>query len=746
MRTIDHVDAEAFEHTLKAARAASDADEPEKEAELLRQVLAQLVGGLPKDANFPEAALDHGLQNASPTLARWVLDISLELAGALIKFTPFDAIPWVEFVAENLGAERNDHDSWFERMHVNLLAAQGVLTAQLSENSPARTRPTEFDPTRPARGARTVQRLAQAMSHARRLANEGDTSAAISLINDELSALDITAPMANEVQKLAQLLCRELVTPSLQVKRECCRQAYLIMRERSSHESVTMLLRCAGYARDAKQRDLAWEDLIEAYKHCNRPGAQALCWSVLNYMGETEMNFGHFRTAICLMKLALREYHQLRQELDERDPQIAQLTPIVEMSIDRLVDLLIETGRLDEAEQVAQIRLAPDISSTSMPPLTSHELRLEVLFVTPTSHDIILKAIHEFQNVPHDDKLGFDPSPHPSPATASLIFLNREGRLHSLLTVSGQTFHTDLNLSVQEANHLAYRVRRAVISGCSASDPILREGFDALLRRQLKLVTQARILRIGAIGGLRNLPWAALHDGNKFLVESFTLQRLSAPTLRPIPIMADKVILVSFAASRGNGDLAGLGEGAINEARAVAALAEHGHAVIDEAFAAGNVESAMRAANIVHFATHFVPDAATPESSRLLMGNGEFVPLKRLVEMSGDSLNLLILSCCASAIEGSEEDHSIENLVLLGGVGAVFGTLWHIDSAAMALLVPAFVEGLSHGFDKAEALAQVQRSMIYGTLGNGRFRLPCFFAGSIIAGDTSPWRSDAFRD
>lgn len=746
MRTIDHVDAEAFERTLKAARVACDAYDSEREAELLRQVLAILVGSPISEKHFPESLLVDAVTSASQALARRILDTCWELGQAILKHNPFNAIPWIEFVEEQLALEHPSNDPWLQRMTINLLATRGVISAHLSENSPIIPSPMPQDSSHPSRGAGTVQRLAQAMANARRLEKQGRTAAAINLIKSELSKLDLTAPMADEIEQLAHLLIRELSTSSNATKRKCCRNAISIFRSRSAHEAVLMLLRCAGYAQDLGRRELVWEDLCDALCETHRPGAQALRWLVINYMAETELKFGYTRSAICLTKLALREYQDLRRQLDKLDPELARLTPAGEMTVDRLISLLVEVGRLDEAEQAVQMRLAPDLASTISPQLTMREREIEILFSGASiRNDIsnIICIILDKSSV--GDDVYFHESSRCTPETASLIFIDVQGALNCLVNSSLETTRVDLQLSTQEANHLAYRLRQAVTAGCSTSNPILRECFDALLRKPLEHLPHTHTLRIGAIGGLRNLPWAALHDGDNFLVQIYALQRLTAIPSRHKSAMASKVILVSFGASQSVDGFGELGQDAVDEVRAVASISSHGYQLFNEDFNVVNVERAMRSANIVHFVTHFILNPATPDDSRLILGNGEAISLDRLIEMPKDNLDLLILSCCSSAIGGSDTDHSVVDRLVLAGVGAVFGTLWKVDNAAMSVLVPAFVDGLRAGLNKAEALALAQRDMIDGNIGDGRFRLPCFFAGSVIAGDLTPWHEDAFK-
>lgn len=743
MRTIDHVDELAFDNALKAARAASDANVPKRETEFLRQVLTILIGGTLSIEQFPERQLSQAIENASPPLVRWILDICLELSGAMLKLDPHDAIPWVEFVGDWLALHNANTDSWHQRMRTNLAAAQGAINSQVGNNPTTRTKPEPHDPSHP-RGQRTVQRLAEAMNHARRLDKEGDTGAAIELINDELSMLDLTAPMAAEIQALAQLLCRELATPFPLEKRECCQRAFMVMCQRSSHEAVMMSLRCAGHARDAEQRNLAWADLVQAWNNCMRPGAQVLSWQVVSHMGETELQFGNLPTAIALLKIGLRKFHELRQELHKRDPQLAELTPMAEMSVDRLVDLLIETGRLDEAELVAQIKLAFDFSSVPAVPLTPQEDILHELFSGEDFGEWQVATILSFEDRYGESRADIEFHDNSVSDAASLTFLDRQGMLHCFVSDASRRSLLNLHISTEDANHLTYRIRRAVIAGCSVSDPVLTEGFDKLLRSAVEIAEGNRILRIGASRGLRNMPWAALHDGYRFLVERFALQRLTPAASKKRIAMAPKVILVSFAASINMPSLPSLGQYALDEARALASMAAHGFAMADQEFNLLNVQGAMRAANIVHFATHFVPDVANVENSRLLLGTGEQISLDQIIATRSDNLNLMILSCCSSGVGGSDELFGIDETIILAGADAVFSTLWKADNAAMALLIPAFVNGLRSGLDKAEALARAQRGMIDGSLGEGRFGLPCFFASSVIAGDLSPWPLGAF--
>lgn len=127
---------------------------------------------------------------------------------------------------------------------------------------------------------------------------------------------------------------------------------------------------------------------------------------------------------------------------------------------------------------------------------------------------------------------------------------------------------------------------------------------------------------------------------------------------------------------------------------------------------------------ILHIATHgeFVPGRAY--KSFLLLGTGEKLAIPDIEKwLNLQDVNLVVLSACETALGGSGLDgREISGLAyyfLNGGAKTVMASLWRIDDLSTRLLMEQFYQNLAQGtitspVTKAEALRQAQLSLLKG--------------------------------
>jgi CHAT domain-containing protein len=251
-----------------------------------------------------------------------------------------------------------------------------------------------------------------------------------------------------------------------------------------------------------------------------------------------------------------------------------------------------------------------------------------------------------------------------------------------------------------------------------------------------------KTLMITPYGTLRYLPFAALHDGERYLIERFAL---SFVTLAAQGDLRDR--------PKDQWSVAGLGVGreAPNYRRLIA-VPEELHGIVrtrpedpgvypgvvhlDEAFTEGSFAKALKAHPVVHVASHFVFNPAQGLRSHLLLGDGHELTLDRMRDLSFDFLDieLMTLSACETAMgDGQENGSEFEGLGALvqqRGAKAVIASLWSVADDSTALLMTHLYKGKSEGQSKAAALRQAQMSFLATPRAH-----PYYWAAFILMGN-----------
>jgi CHAT domain-containing protein/peptide methionine sulfoxide reductase MsrA len=240
----------------------------------------------------------------------------------------------------------------------------------------------------------------------------------------------------------------------------------------------------------------------------------------------------------------------------------------------------------------------------------------------------------------------------------------------------------------------------------------------------------------------RYMPLAALHDGQKYLAQRFTLSTiltagLTNTTDKLSPNPADNPILglgLSHAVPGYNALPSVLAEiDAIVRSPAPDPKGIfQGREYLDLAFTLSAFKDLLDY-RILHIATHGKFVSEDPEQSFLLLGNGTPLRVPDIRQLSGlGNIHLAVLSACETA-KGGQDKEGIEvaglsYYFLTQNVKSVMASLWLVNDASTALIMQQFYTHLASGtMTKAEALRQVQRD---------------FIAGKLTAKDANALRSD----
>ncbi|MCR9095129.1 MAG: CHAT domain-containing protein [bacterium] len=315
-----------------------------------------------------------------------------------------------------------------------------------------------------------------------------------------------------------------------------------------------------------------------------------------------------------------------------------------------------------------------------------------------------------------------------------------DDRIEILVSQGGERFRRSAPVARERVNAEVARFRA-----------LLQQGTTRRYRRPAKALHEWLIAPIEADlaerapsvlvfvpdGALRTIPMAALHDGERFLIERYAVAltpglELSQPTA--ITREGARAFLGGVTESvQGFPALPHVGE----ELAAIATYFES-EVQLDTGFRRDTIEAALaeRPFNIVHLASHaaFDPDSRDTfiltHDGRISMDDlAGYVGRFRFRERP---LDLLVLSACETAAGDERAALGLSGLAVKAGARSALGSLWPVNDAATRVLLERFYGRLQEpGTTRAEALRDAQRTLI----ADRQLRHPLYWSPFLLIND-----------
>lgn len=242
-------------------------------------------------------------------------------------------------------------------------------------------------------------------------------------------------------------------------------------------------------------------------------------------------------------------------------------------------------------------------------------------------------------------------------------------------------------------------------------------------------------------GLLRNIPMAALNDGEQYLVEKYNIALTPGLQLLPPQPLAQKQFKVLTAglsvARQGFSPLPNV-ERELTEITAKVS----GEKLFNEDFTNNKLQQALDvvAFPVVHIATHG-KFSSQAEKTFILTWDDEINVkqldnlLRRRQQEESRPIELLVLSACETADGDNRAALGLAGVAVRAGARSTLATLWRVNDDSTATLMENFYQELiASNVSKAEALARAQRSLLKVR----RFRNnPYFWAPYVLVGN---WR------
>ena len=240
-------------------------------------------------------------------------------------------------------------------------------------------------------------------------------------------------------------------------------------------------------------------------------------------------------------------------------------------------------------------------------------------------------------------------------------------------------------------------------------------------------------------GAFRNIPMSVLYDGNKYLVESYSLALTPGLQLVPPQESTDR--------SRSQALLGGISEGkqgfsalphAKTEIESIGKILPH-QTLLNEQFKTAPVSTNLVAstAPFVHFATHGQFSSKAEDTYILTWDNrlnlDQFSNLlKDRGSRSSNAIELLVLSACQTATGDKRATLGLAGVAIRARAKSTIASLWSVsDEATQDLMVNLYQNLATKNLSKGESLRQAQQTLLQ----NPKYRSPYFWAPFVLVGN-----------
>ncbi|MGC9524151.1 MAG: CHAT domain-containing protein [Limnospira sp.] len=240
------------------------------------------------------------------------------------------------------------------------------------------------------------------------------------------------------------------------------------------------------------------------------------------------------------------------------------------------------------------------------------------------------------------------------------------------------------------------------------------------LRRQLEQ-HEIDTLIFSMDTGLRTLPLAALHDGEEFLIERYSLSLIPSLSLTDTSYvnLNNSKILAMGASEFLDDRQEPLPAVPLELDLIVGENLDRGRSFLNEEFTVPNLKSQRTRAEyqIIHLATHGEFVAGGADRSYIQFWDRKLgLDELRNLRLNQPPVELLVLSACTTAVGDEKAELGFAGLAVQAGVKSALASLWYVSDAGTLGLMKAFYESLQTSPIKAEALRQAQLAMLRGQI------------------------------
>lgn len=275
-------------------------------------------------------------------------------------------------------------------------------------------------------------------------------------------------------------------------------------------------------------------------------------------------------------------------------------------------------------------------------------------------------------------------------------------------------------------------------------DSTFRKLYDWLIRPAEVYLKNNNIDTLVFVldGALRNVPMAALYDGNQYLVEHYSIAvNMGFNLLESEPLNKSEFPLLMGGLSEERRKFTALPY-VVRELEQISAEIPNNRMLLNEAFETEALRDIINAQPfpVVHFATHGV-FSSSPEETYIVAydQNINVNQIKQLLRSREANLpsaiELLVLSACQTATGDKRAALGIAGVSVQAGARSTIATLFNVKDNSTSSVMNIFYQALGEpGVTKAKALQLAQLAVLNK---NETTKKPYYWAPFVLVGN---WR------
>ncbi|MEM6403239.1 MAG: CHAT domain-containing protein [Cyanobacteria bacterium P01_D01_bin.116] len=294
---------------------------------------------------------------------------------------------------------------------------------------------------------------------------------------------------------------------------------------------------------------------------------------------------------------------------------------------------------------------------------------------------------------------------------------------------------TELEKKVEKMRHA---IRRKFLK--KQHFAICQEIYNLLVKPlEVDLATaEIKTLVFVLDGTLKNVPVAALHDGNQYLLEKYNLSLAPGmQLLDPKPLANQKMQVLLGALSQERHGFVAL-PGVKKEVDKINTEISS-QLLFNHKFTSKSLQKQISKTPfpVIHLATHGEFSSKAEDTFVLTWDNrlnvkelGEILHSRE--QTSTNPIELLVLSACKTASGDKRAPLGLAGVAVRSGARSTIASLWAVDDESTSQMMVSFYEQLNQpGVTKAEALRRAQIKILQ----QSKFQNPYYWAAFILIGN-----------
>ncbi|WP_016949262.1 CHAT domain-containing protein [Anabaena sp. PCC 7108] len=301
---------------------------------------------------------------------------------------------------------------------------------------------------------------------------------------------------------------------------------------------------------------------------------------------------------------------------------------------------------------------------------------------------------------------------------------------------------------------IAEKIRAFRFSNTNINHPEELQQLYEWLIQPIKSQLKTNKLIIVPHNILHHLPFAALTDGDEYLVEKYTLVNLpSANVLRFLPkkrVSRDKLTLFALGNPQNTSAPSGLKDlpSAKDEVEKISTFYKESTCYVEKNATESKFWEESPKTSILHISAHGEFQPTKPLESCIYLAKDEEyseiyqdgkLQVYEIYKLDLSHTDLVVLSACQTYIGNTYKVGNGDEVIglnwafIYAGSPTVVASLWNVPSNTTSKLMVAFHENLHQGMSKAEAFQKAQIQVLKSE--NSEKLHPYNWAGFILTGD-----------